>query len=65
MDVKDLKQMLKGIAGDVPISTGNHTAYPTNKDTYHNTLHIDIYGGQVINTIKPKDVEYITFWFEE
>ena len=65
MNVKDLRNMLKGIAGDVPISTGNYTAYSPQVDTYNNTLHIDTYAGQVINIIKPKDVEDITFWFEE
>lgn len=51
MDVKELKQMLKGIAEDVPISSGNYTAYHPQENTFHNTLHIDIFMGQMINII--------------
>jgi hypothetical protein len=63
MTVKDLRNMLKGIPGNVSIEEGN-MQYWSMSNCKNNQLHIDIYSNSILFKGTDK-ISKVILWFEE
>ncbi len=62
MTVKELRDILKGMKGDVEISTGNSTSFSYKRCATEDTYQVEMYDNVILQHIPKHKVKTLILW---